>query len=104
MGESDICHYNIAMPGGQYRVYEVVNFDLGEVVIGIAHPAVDPKLLTKNASRLGWKPAQRTTYRVVEDHLSLDDAARFALQYSESESMKAYSVFLGPDVAPVGRP
>ena len=85
-------------------MYEVVNFDLGEVVIGIAHPAVDPKLLTKNAARLGWKASQRTTFRVIEDQLSLDDAARFALKYSESESMKAYTVFLGPDVAPVGRP
>jgi hypothetical protein len=86
------------MPPALFRVFELVNFDASEIVVGVAPVATAPDRLARAASRPDWQETQRVSFRVIEDSLTLEQAARLALSYSESDALKAFAVFLGPDL------
>ena len=81
-----------------YRVFELVNFDAAEIVIGVAPTTSPSGRLTRDAARLDWKEKHRVTFRIIEDNLRLEQAAQFALSYSESAALKPFTVYLGPDL------
>ena len=78
-----------------YLVYEIVNLDRREVVVGIAGAPVeavrfsDPELEPEN-----WQPGHRILRRVIESKRTLDEAAAFALAHSESAALRAKTVYL----------
>lgn len=83
------------MTPANHLVFEIVNFELKEIVIGISaapleqirrtHPTLAPSM---------WQADDHVAYRVVESDLTLEDAAAFALQYSESASLRQFTVFV----------
>lgn len=81
-----------------FRVFELVNFDAAEIVIGVAPLEAEAEFLTHAAARDDWRKKHRVSFRVIEDNLRLEQAAQFALTYSESAALKPFAVFLGPDL------
>lgn len=83
-----------------FRVYELANLDRSEVVVGIAGTETAPGYLLANARKPGWEEGDRVSYRALEDCLTMEEAADFAVRYSESGAVEPASVFLGPDIFP----
>ena len=82
-----------------YCVYQAVNAELREVVVGVSsnpdlrliqdiHRRVPPTGMSQ------WQPYQPIEYRVVVKDLELGQAADFANKYSRSVELKPFRVIL----------
>lgn len=82
--------------GQRYEVYELVNADLNEILVGIgAKPPSDVARMAEELAPPRWSPSHHLKLRVVETALSMEDAALFAAQYVDSEAMRPLKVYLG---------
>lgn len=83
------------MTSRNHYVFEIANFELREIVVGISSvPLEDVKRTHPLLAPSMWRPEDHVVYRKVAGSLSVDEAAAFALEHAGSEALKPYTVFV----------
>lgn len=86
-------------PSAKFSVYEVVNHDLRELVVGLS--TLDGLAEIKRSHKphppvwmARWKPEHSVEYKLVESELSRKAAAAFAKTYTKASAWASYKVYI----------